>query len=225
MLHQNHLLREGKILKSHISNSSNVILGKHVIVEDYCVLGKEPKSSSRQRQTTIGNYGLIRSHSVIYAGTKIGSHFQTGHGVLIRDGCLIGSDVSVGSHSIIEHNARIGSKVRIHSNVFIPEYTHLEESSWIGPGVIFTNSKYPVSTNSKQHLKGVIVKKGAKIGAGAVILPGIVIGEHVLVGAGSVVTKNVEKYKIVVGNPAQVIGDTKSLKHPTGENAYLYGTE
>ncbi|MBI2599918.1 N-acetyltransferase [Candidatus Daviesbacteria bacterium] len=162
--------------------------------------------------STFGKNPLIRSHTVIYAGNKIGNNFQTGHGVLIRENNTIGDHVSVGSHSVIEHDVTIGDNCRIHSNVFIPEFSVLERNSWIGPCVVLTNAKYPRSKNVKQNLIGVKICENAKIGAGAVILPGIRIGKNALVGAGSVVTKDVLDNQVVAGNPAKVIKSILEIK-------------
>ena len=129
----------------------------------------------------------------------------SGHGVLIREYCAIGNRVTIGSHTVIEHRVTIGNNVRIHSNAFIPELTVLEDGCWIGPGVVFTNSKYPNTPASKDDREGVTVKHDATVGAGAVILPGVTVGHHALVGAGAVVVKDVPAYATVVGNPAKTI--------------------
>lgn len=154
-------------------------------------------------ETVIGTNSNIRSGSVIYRGSSIGRNFTTGHSVLLRENCMVGDNVSIGSHSICEHSVRIGNNVRIHSGVFIPEYTVIEGGAWIGPRVVFTNSKYPNQEDSKHNLKGVTVKLRAIIGANATILPGLIIGENSIVGAGSVVTKDVPPGAIVYGNPAR----------------------
>jgi acetyltransferase-like isoleucine patch superfamily enzyme len=117
----------------------------------------------------------------------------------------IGDNVSVGTLSVVEHHISIGNNVRIHTQVFIPEYSILEDEAWIGPNVVLTNAKYPVSPGVKESLKGPVIKKGAKIGANATILPGVVIGVNALVGAGSVVVHDVPEGAVVVGNPARII--------------------
>lgn len=124
---------------------------------------------------------------------------------MIREGNDIGDDVSIGSHSIVEHHVKIGSGVRLHSNVFVPEYSILEDGCWLGPNVVITNARYPRSPHAKEHLQGAIVRRGAKIGANATLLPGVVIGENALVGAGAVVVEDVPPNSVVVGNPARII--------------------
>lgn len=102
--------------------------------------------------------------------------------------------------------------MRIHSQVFVCEYSILEEGCWIGPNAVLTNTLHPLCPKAKQCLKGPIVKRAAKIGANATILPELVIGENSLIGAGSVVVKNVPKNAVVTGNPAKVIKGVNSLK-------------
>ena len=130
-------------------------------------------------------------------------------GTIVDESNRIGDSVSIGSHSVIEHHVIVGHAVRIHSNVFVPEYTVLEDSCWIGPNAVLTNARYPCSPDAKKTLQGPVLKRHSKIGANVTILPGVVIGARALVGAGSVVVNDVPDGKVVVGNPARIIGDVK----------------
>tara|TARA_B100000989_G_scaffold299054_1_gene292586 strand:+ start:5045 stop:5635 length:591 start_codon:yes stop_codon:yes gene_type:complete len=182
----------------------DVSLGENVLIEEFCIVGIPIKKANRE--CSIGNNSYIRSGTYIYQGNDIGNNFITGNKANIRENNQIGNNVSIGTHSVIEHNVKIGDNVRIHSQVFIPEYSVLEENSWIGPNVVFTNSKFPNRPNSKKNLIGPKIGKFAALGANSTILPSIVIGQHSIVGAGSVVTKNVPDFSIVAGNPAKIIG-------------------
>lgn len=185
---------------------SRVVLGGGSTVEDYCVIGTPPRGKKEgDLETVIGAGAILRSHTVIYAGNRIGDNFQTGNKVNIRELNMIGDNVSIGTLSVIEHRVRIGNGVRMHSQVFVPEFTVIEDDAWLGPNVVLTNAKYPLSPGVKESLAGPVVKKGAKIGANSTILPGIVIGVNSLVGAGSVVTKDVPDNAVVAGNPARLI--------------------
>lgn len=156
---------------------------------------------------------LLDSHTVIYAGNKIGINFQTGNKTNIRELNEIGDNVSIGTLSVVEHHVRIGNGVRIHSQVFIPEYSILEDECWLGPNVVLTNARYPKSLNSKNELKGVCVKSNAIIGANSTLLPGVIIGESAIVGAGSVVTKNIPNNAVVTGNQAEIINKRENLPY------------
>ena len=182
----------------------NVELGNPVVIEDYCIIGS-PFNGYQDEKTVIGDNAVIRSHTVIYAGNMIGHHFQTGNKANIRELNTIGDHVSIGTLSVVEHHINIANGVRIHSQAFIPEYSILEEDAWIGPNVVITNARFPKHPNVKQELRGVHLKKNAKIGANATILPNVTIGENSLIGAGSVVTKDVPPNVIIAGNPARVI--------------------
>lgn len=183
-----------------------VEIGNGSIVEDYCVIGAPPRGKKAgELETTIGPGAILRSHTVVYAGNRIGENFQTGNKVNIRESNEIGNNVSVGTLSVIEHHVRIGNNVRMHSQVFVPEYTVIEDDAWLGPSVVVTNAKYPLSKDVKETLAGPVIRKGAKIGANATILPGVVIGVNSLVGAGSVVTRDVPDNAVVAGNPAKLI--------------------
>lgn len=141
----------------------------------------------------------------------LGSNVQIFHPDLVNIyGCTIGDNTKIGSFVEIKETARIGKNCKIQAFAFIPEGITIQDGVFIGPHVTFTNDKYPKAVNEQGILKKsgewvvqkTIVKKGASIGAGSVILPGIIIGEHATIGAGSVVTKNVPANATVMGNPA-----------------------
>jgi len=192
----------------------NVDIGEGAVIGDFVIIGEPPRGKEPgELKTVIGKNATIRSHTVIYAGNVIGDDFQTGHHVTVREENKIGDNVSIGTSSVVEHHVRVGDNVRIHSQAFIPEETTLEAGCWIGPKVVITNAKYPLSPGVKSSLKGATVRKNAKIGANATLLPGVVIGENALVGTGAVVTKDVTAGKVVVGNPARVIRDISELPY------------
>jgi acetyltransferase-like isoleucine patch superfamily enzyme len=193
---------------------AGVSLGVNTVVEEFCIIGSPPRGHrAGELETVIGDGSHVRSHSVIYAGNRIGRNFQTGNKVNIRELNTIGDDVSVGTLSVIEHHVDIGNHVRIHSQVFVPEYSILDEDCWIGPNVVLTNARYPASLDAKKNLKGPIIRRRAKIGANVTILPGVVVGENALVGAGSVVVRDVPPGAVVVGNPAKIIKQISDLPY------------
>ena len=183
-----------------------VKLGTNVIVEDFCIIGIPPRGKAEgELETIIGDNSIIRSHTVIYAGNIIGKNFQTGNKANLRESNSIGNNVSIGTLSVIEHHVEIEDDVRIHTQVFIPEFSILKKNSWIGPNVVFTNAQYPKSPNVKNELKGPTICENAIVGANSTLLPAILIGKDAVIGAGSVVTKDVEDYVVVAGNPAKFL--------------------
>ncbi len=183
----------------------NVILGKNIIIEDFCIIGKPYDLIDKKSKTMIGDSAKIRSHSIIYSGNNIGNNFSTGHFCLIRQNNQIGNNVSAGSHSEIGYNVIIENYTRIHSQAFISEYSILKEKSWIGPQAMLVNTKYPKHPNAKKNLKGPFIGVNAKIGANSTIMSGVRIGDNCLIGAGSVVLKNTNRNSIYAGVPAKFI--------------------
>jgi len=176
-------------------------LAEGVVVGPYCVLGLDPEAEADPLE--IGPGAVIRSHTVLYRGTRIGEGFHAGHGVLVREHVQIADDVSIGSHTVVEHHVELGRGVRLHSNCFVPEYSVLEPDSWLGPNVVITNARYPNRPDTKDSLEGVHLERGATVGAGAILLPGVRIGAGALIGAGAVVLHDVPAGATVVGNPGR----------------------
>jgi acetyltransferase-like isoleucine patch superfamily enzyme len=127
-------------------------------------------------------------------------------------GCEIGDDSKVGTFVEIQKGSKIGNRCKISSHTFICEGVTIEDDVFIGHNVVFTNDRFPRATaDGKLQTEAdwvcipTLVKKGASIGSGAVLLCGITIGEKALVGAGSVVTKDVPAGATVAGNPARIM--------------------
>jgi acetyltransferase-like isoleucine patch superfamily enzyme len=147
---------------------------------------------------------------------KIAPDVKLGKGVKLYDfvnlyGCEVGDNTRIGTFVEIQKNAKVGDNCKIQSHTFICEGVTIEDNVFVGHGVIFINDKYPRATNSSGNLQTeddwtvepIVVKKGASIGSGSVILSNVTVGENAVIGAGSVVTKDVPPNTIVAGNPAR----------------------
>lgn len=181
----------------------DVEIGDGCIIQDNVIIG-----DSEGGKVDIGDNAMIRSGTIIYSDVKIGKDFKTGHNVVIREKTEIGDDVLIGTNSVIDGNCKVGNKVRVQTNVYITAFTLIEDDVFMGPCAVTTNDKY-MKYDDSIRLKGPVIKRGAKIGANATILPGIVIGEKAVVGAGAVVTKNVKNGDIVTGVPAELLSQIK----------------
>ena len=175
----------------------NATIGKDCIIQDDVIIGHTDKG-----EVIIGDRALIRSGSIIYSEVKIGNGFKTGHRALVRENSEIGDNVLVGTNAVLDGNCRLGSNISIQTGAYITAFTTIEDNVFIGPWVVTANDKYMVNG---AKLIGPTIKKGARIGANATLLPGVVIGEGAVVGSGAVVTKDVAPGTTVAGNPARVL--------------------
>jgi acetyltransferase-like isoleucine patch superfamily enzyme len=141
----------------------------------------------------------------IQEGCSIGEGTRVWQFVVIFRGARIGRECNICSHVLIEDDVVIGDRVTVKSGVQIWDGITLEDDVFVGPNVTFTNDPFPRSRMRPTAFTRTVVRQGASIGGGAVILPGVTIGEAAMVGAGAVVTKDVPAGAVVVGNPARVI--------------------
>jgi acetyltransferase-like isoleucine patch superfamily enzyme len=126
----------------------------------------------------------------------------------VRERCEIGDDVVVGRGSLVENDTSVGALTKIQANAYVTAYSTLEEEVFIAPGVITTNDNFMGRTEQRHELRrGPTIRRGARVGGGAVLCPGVEIGEEAYVGAGAVVVRDVPPRAVVVGNPARQIRD------------------
>lgn len=192
--------------------SELVKTGKNIQVDDDVKLGYKPDRRIRTLETFIGDNAIIRTGTVLYAGSRIGDNLKTGHNVLIREENMIGDNFNIWSNSTVDYGCTIGNNVKIHCNCYVAQFTILEDNVFLAPGVIIANDLHPNCTFSKECMKGPTIKNGAQIGCNSTILPFLTIGEKALIGSGSVVTKDIPAESVACGNPAKVIGSIYDLK-------------
>lgn len=149
---------------------------------------------------------------LIAADVKLGKDVKI-FGFVNLYGCCIGDRTKIGTFVEIQKGATIGKNCKISSHTFICEGVRIQDHVFVGHHVVFINDKYPRATNEKGELQTeadwtvqpILVKRGASIGSGAVIMSNVIIGEHAIVGAGSVVTRDVPDHAVVAGNPARIL--------------------
>jgi acetyltransferase-like isoleucine patch superfamily enzyme len=189
------------------------LLGEGVKVLEGAVVGKQPSLSSRSTTkrdplapTEIGDGTIVSTGAIVFAGSRIGARVILGDQSCVRERVEIGDDVVVGRGVLVENDTTIGALTKIQADAYITAYSTLEDNVFIAPCVVTTNDNLMGRTERRHELiKGPTIRRGARVGGGAVLCPGIVVGEEAFVGAGAVVTKDVEPRMLVVGNPARVL--------------------
>jgi acetyltransferase-like isoleucine patch superfamily enzyme len=193
----------------------DAILGAGVVVHDGAIVGKQPVLSPRSTASReplppaeLGAGTVIAQGATVFAGAKLGERVLVGDGACVRERCVIGDDVVIGHGSLVENDTTIGARTKIQALAYVTAYSTLEEDVFIAPCVVTTNDNFMGRTERRHELrKGPTIRRGARIGGGAVLCPGIEVGEEAFVGAGAVVTKDVPPRAVVVGSPARVLRD------------------
>jgi acetyltransferase-like isoleucine patch superfamily enzyme len=188
-------------------------LGADVEIGDFAVLGKQPvlgpRSTAAREELPpllIGDGVRILAHAVVFAGTRLGDGVIVGDQACVRERCELGGEVVIGRGVFVENDVFVGERTKVQANAYVTAYSTLEEDVFIAPCVITTNDNFMGRTERRHKLrKGPTIRRGARIGGGAVLLPGIEIGEEAFVGAGAVVLHDVPPRAVVVGNPARQI--------------------
>jgi acetyltransferase-like isoleucine patch superfamily enzyme len=194
------------------------VLGEGVKVLENAVVGKQPSLSPRSTTkreelppTEIGDGTIVSTGAIVFAGSRIGARVILGDQSCVRERVSIGDDVVLGRGSLIENDSSIGAMTKIQAEAYITAYSTLEEHVFIAPCVVTTNDNFMGRTERRHALtKGPTIRRGARVGGGAVLCPGVEIGEEAFVGAGAVVTKDVPPRALVVGNPAHVLREVPS---------------
>jgi acetyltransferase-like isoleucine patch superfamily enzyme len=201
------------------------VLGEGCRILDYAVVGKQPtlgpRSTTKQEQLApleLGPGTIVSTGAIVFAGTRVGARVIVGDQACVRERCDIGDDVVIGRGTLVENDTTIGELTKIQADAYITAYSTLEDKVFIAPRVITTNDNFMGRTEGRHALrKGPTIRRGARVGAGAVLCPAVEIGEEAFVGAGAVVVTNVPARVVVVGNPARVLRDVPSEELLTPE--------
>ena len=189
------------------------VLGDGCVVGDYAVVGKQPVLSPRSTAVQqelppleLGPGTVVSTGAIVFAGTTIGERVIVGDQACVRERCTIGDDVVIGRGSLVENDTAVGARTKIQADAYVTAYSLLEEDVFIAPCVVTANDNFMGRTERRHALRrGPTIRRGARIGAAAVLLPGVEVGEEAFVGAGAVVIRDVAPRALVVGNPARQI--------------------
>ena len=151
---------------------------------------------------------MIDNNSTVYS-KNIGINTKVWQYAVILKNAKIGNNCNIGSHCFIENDVFIGNNVTIKNNVMIYDGVTIEDNCFIGPGVVFTNDKYPVSRRGKEkdfNLTKTKICNNVSIGANSTILSNLEIGQYCIIGASSVITKDIPSYSKIYGVEAKIMG-------------------
>jgi acetyltransferase-like isoleucine patch superfamily enzyme len=190
-------------------------IGDRTYIGSNCVIGYPNVSELNELRighhikskapTVIGRDCVIRSGCTIYSAVSVGESAVFGHNVVLRENVVVGNKTKIGTNSVIDGKSSIGSNVSIQTGVYICTYSTVEDSVFLGPCCVFANDKYVAQKDVK--LIGPTVKRGASVGANAILFPGVVVGEGAVVGSQAMVNENVPPRSIYAGLPAKKIRD------------------
>jgi len=191
------------------------VLGEGVKVLEHAVVGKQPvlspRSTARREPlppAVLGDGTVVSTGAIVFAGSTVGARVILGDQSCVRERVTIGDDVVLGRGSLVENDTTIGSLTVIQAGAYVTAYSTVEEMVFIAPCVVTTNDNFMGRTEKRHALiKGPTIRRGARVGGGAILCPGVEIGEEAFVGAGAVVTKDVAPRVVVVGSPARVLRD------------------
>lgn len=187
-------------------------IGGNVRIDDGTVIGKTPMKAANSATTSdqelpptlIGENCIIGTNVVIYRGATLGNKVLVADLSTVRENVSIGDFTIVGRGVAIENFCTIGRYVKLETNVYVTAYTEVGDRVFIAPGVCMSNDNFIGRTEERfKHFKGATIKRGARIGVQATLLPGVTIAEDTLVAAGSVVTKDTQPGMIHLGSPAK----------------------
>ena len=206
-------------MSAHIADTAVVypgtVVGEGGRILEYAVVGKQPTLSPRSTAkredlppVELGAGTIVSTAAIVFAGARLGSGVIVGDQACIRERCELGDDVVVGRGSLVENDTTIGARTKIQAMAYITAYSMLEDDVFIAPCVQTANDNFMGRTERRHALRrGPTIRRGARVGVGAVLCPGVEIGEEAFVGAGAVVVRDVPPAVVVVGNPARVLRD------------------
>jgi acetyltransferase-like isoleucine patch superfamily enzyme len=194
------------------------VLGEGVQVFENAVVGKQPALSSRSTASreplgpaSVGDGTIVSTGAIVFAGSSVGARVILGDHSCVRERVTIGDDVVLGRGAFVENDTTIGELTRIQAEAYITAYSTVEDNVFVAPCVVTTNDNFMGRTEQRHAvMRGPTIRRGARVGGGAVLCPGVEIGEEAFVGAGAVVTKDVPPRVVVVGNPARVLREVSA---------------
>ena len=205
---------EGAQIGAHVVLHADSLLGTNVRVDDHAVVGKQPMRAARSATTRaeplppaeVGDGCLVGTGAVLYAGCRLGPRVLVADYATIRERVEVGAETIVGRGVAVENDCHVGARCKLETNAYLAAYTTVEDDVFVAPGVLTSNDRFLGRTEErKRHFGGPVVRRGARLSVGAVLLPGTEVPEEALVGAGAVLTRDAKAGQVHVGIPARAV--------------------
>ena len=205
-------LPDDLVLGENVVLHGEVRIGRRCRIEDGAIVGRVPvlsATSSAPRvepePTTLEDGATICAGAIVFAGARICAGAIVGDQAHVRERATLGPDSVLGRGSALGGDAVVGARGRIQTNVWLTSGTVVEDDVFVGPGVVTTNDDEMEAGRPGDELRPPVLRRGCKVGGGAVLTPGVEIGEEAFVAAGAVVTRDVPSRAVVMGVPARIV--------------------
>jgi acetyltransferase-like isoleucine patch superfamily enzyme len=213
---ENAVLGDGVTIGDHSVVGAGTEIGEGTFIGSNTTVGRMPRAASTstvKKQAglpplKVGRNCTVGCSSVLYAGTVLAAQVFVGDRALVRERCVLAEHVVVGSGSAVENDTRIGAYTKIQTGAYITAYMEIADRVFIAPMVTTTNDNFMGRTEKRfKTIKGATIRRGARIGGGAILLPGVEVAEESFIAAGALVTRDTPARKVVKGFPAKAVRD------------------
>jgi len=188
------------------------IVGPGCEIQDNAVLGKPAKlarhstaSRAPSAALEVAAGAVICASAIVFAGARIGEGAIVGDQAYVRERATIGERSVIGRGSAVDNDVVVGARVRVQTNVYLTAYSVVEDDVFVGPCAVTSNDDTMSRHGPEYRLRGALLRRACRVGAGAVLVPGVEVGEEAFVAAGAVVTRDVPPRAVVMGVPARVV--------------------
>lgn len=206
---------DGARIGPHAVLHEGTRLGRGVRVDSHAEIGKQPLRAARSATTvagpalppaTVGDGSLIGTGAVLYAGCTVGERVLVADYATVRERVSVGDETIVGRGVAIENDSAVGARCKLETNAYVTAFSTIEDDVFVAPGVLTSNDNFMGRTEERRkHFGGPVVRRGARLGVGAVLLPGREVPPEAVVAAGAVLTRDAEAGQVHVGVPARAV--------------------